>query len=392
MQKILFLLTDNYPFGHGEPFIENEIEYLSQHFQKIFIVSKNINDRQTRVIPENCEVHRICKDYKKIVNVVLDKYYIWDFINNFNLIKLKKIIAFQFYSKLIELKIKELITKYKIPTENIIIYSYWFYHEAYAGTMLKRRNIVNKVISRAHRYDLYLEENHQPFKNEILKNLNFLVPCSKEGEEYLKSKYSKYSDKIRCSYLGTINSNKFSIRKNKKVIVSCSYLVKVKRVELIVEALSKLEDKNVIWYHIGSGMLEANIKNLAAEKLKKIKYKFLGQLSNKEVLKFYEEKDVTCLINLSSSEGLPVSMMEVQSFGIPIVATNVGGVSEIVNEQTGYLLSANPSIEEIVKGIKKMVDLSENEYQKFQENSYENWKVNFNAKNNYEDFIQNYLY
>jgi len=43
-------------------------------------------------------------------------------------------------------------------------------------------------------------------------------------------------------------------------------------------------------------------------------------------------------INTSSSEGIPVSMMEAQSFGIPILAMDVGGVREIVGPQTGRLL------------------------------------------------------
>ena len=33
--KILFFITDNYPFGYGETFIENEIDYLSQNFKGI---------------------------------------------------------------------------------------------------------------------------------------------------------------------------------------------------------------------------------------------------------------------------------------------------------------------------------------------------------------------
>ncbi|MBO4301339.1 MAG: glycosyltransferase [Desulfovibrio sp.] len=42
-----------------------------------------------------------------------------------------------------------------------------------------------------------------------------------------------------------------------------------------------------------------------------------------------------------ASEGLPVSMMEAQIVGLPIVSTDVGGVSEIVTPGTGLLLPAS---------------------------------------------------
>ena len=44
------------------------------------------------------------------------------------------------------------------------------------------------------------------------------------------------------------------------------------------------------------------------------------------------------LINVSESEGLPVSMMEAQMAGLPVIGTDVGGVSEIVRPDTGILL------------------------------------------------------
>lgn len=98
------------------------------------------------------------------------------------------------------------------------------------------------------------------------------------------------------------------------------------------------------------------------------------------------------MVHLSKTEGgTPVSMMEVQSFGIPIIATNVGGIKEIVNKDTGILLSANPEIKEITKAIEKMINISSEDYKKYQKNSYENWRENFNAEKNYTNFIKTFL-
>ena len=69
-----------------------------------------------------------------------------------------------------------------------------------------------------------------------------------------------------------------------------------------------------------------------------VTWELAGQLDHREVLSFYERHHVDALLSLSLSEGLPVSMMEAQSYGIPIVACAVHGVPEIVNERTGILL------------------------------------------------------
>lgn len=387
-KKVLFFITDSYPFGNGESFIENEMNYLAENFKIIFIISRNTSDIQTREVPKNCLVYRISKDYKKLFKILLDKYYLSDLINNFDFKNLKKVIGFQFHSKLIENKILEIIKKYNFKKENIIIYSYWFFYGAYAGCNLKKRNIIKKVISRAHGYDLYLERGYQPLKKEILERIDMIYPCSKKGEEYLKNLYKK--ENIKYSYLGTVNNNQFILRNKSYKIISCSNIISLKRVDLIILALEILEKKykNLKWIHFGSGIEEEKIKKMAEEKIKKIIYKFKGQCENKDVLEYYRTNEILLFLHLSSSEGLPVSMMEVQSYGIPIISTNVGGVKEIVNEKTGILLSANPTILEIVDGIEKILNLPKDEYNKYQINSYKNWEKKFNAKKNYKDFIR----
>lgn len=400
--KYLFLITNHYPFGSGETFIENEIKYLSQNFEKIFIISKNTFDEQTRVVPKNCEIFRIKKSYKRVINIFFDKNYLMDFIKNMKLFNLKinfKILKFQLISKFIEEKVIEIVKNKKIKKEEAIFYSYWFYSGAYAGINLKRENFIEKVISRAHGYDVFFERDYQPLKEEILKEIDDLYPCSKKNEIYLREKYKNYSEKIKYSYLGTINKNIFKPKNKNNIInfISCSNTISLKRVNLIVEGLSNLSKKivenyNIKWTHLGDGIEQENIKKLAENKLKNISFDFMGRISNKEVLKIYKENSIYFFLHMSSTEGLPVSMMEVQSFGIPIIATNVGGVSEIVNEKTGVLLSANPEIKEIIQAIEKMINLSDKEYKEYQKNSYDNWKENFNAEKNYLKFIEKIKY
>lgn len=394
--KVLFFLTDGFPFGIGESFIENEIYYLANNFEKVFIVSKNPYDRQTRQVPENCEIFRLKKNYIELLKIFINKFYLYNFIKEFSFLNIKREISFLFYARLFETKILEIIEKYNLKNKEIIIYSYWFYNGAYAASILKKKKIVNKIISRAHGYDIFLERGPQLFKKQILKELDVLIPACYNSELYLKNLYTEFSDKIKYSHLGIHQKFNINLKNNKErnIIISCSNIIELKRINLLIESLQHLNNKKICWIHIGSGKEEEKIKNLAKEKLKNITFKFLGQLPNKNVLNFYKEniENILCMVHLSKTEGgTPVSMMEVQSFGIPIIATNVGGIKEIVNKDTGILLSANPEIKEITKAIEKMINISSEDYKKYQKNSYENWRENFNAEKNYTNFIKTFL-
>ena len=70
--------------------------------------------------------------------------------------------------------------------------------------------------------------------------------------------------------------------------------------------------------------------------------------------------------------------MEAISFGIPVVATNVGGTSEVVTEKTGVLVSANPTAEDVAEAISgvQQKSLRPREF----------WFQNYNADINYSEF------
>ena len=57
----------------------------------------------------------------------------------------------------------------------------------------------------------------------------------------------------------------------------------------------------------------------------------------------------------SYNEGLPMAILEAMSYGIPVISTDVGSVSEVViNDKTGYLISPG-SIKEIIESIKLII-------------------------------------
>ena len=140
------------------------------------------------------------------------------------------------------------------------------------------------------------------------------------------------------------------------------------------------------WIHIGSDGDEIEIVKEAVKKLpSNITVEFKGQLSQEKVFDFYKNNYVDLFINTSKSEGLPVSLMEAISFGIPIMAPNVGGIKEIVTKETGILFEPNKEIEQLANYIvelnnKKRI-FNRDVIRKF-------WEENYSAEINYRQFLK----
>lgn len=279
--------------------------------------------------------------------------------------------------------------------KDIILYSYRFEYQPYVAIILKNKwKENNKIICRAHGYDLY-EERHTndyiPLRNIILKNINSLYPCSEHGVNYIKEKYNGLNINLSVRYLGTNDHGEKNYKQDEPIysIVSCSNIIELKRIDKIINALSMINDIQIRWFHYGDGPLLSQIKENAKKKLKNnVQYTFWGNIPNKNLLEEYKSKDFYLFINLSSSEGLPVSIMEAQSFGIPCIATDVGGTKEVVNEKTGILLPKNVSDEEITKAIRSMCLMDRERYLKLRKSTRFSWSIKFNAEINYSKFIK----
>jgi len=154
--------------------------------------------------------------------------------------------------------------------------------------------------------------------------------------------------------------------------------------------LSEIKNQKITWVHFGDGPKLAEVKALALEILSSnITFEFKGRVTNKEVLTWYTENNPSLFINVSTTEGIPVSIMEAMSFGIPVIATDVGGCSEIVNNENGMLLPKNPEISLISNIILKFLNLSDETKIKLNRDVIISWSNNFESEKNYPAFIRN---
>ena len=245
-----------------------------------------------------------------------------------------------------------------------------------------------------HRWDVYFEENeinYLPFRKNIFTNINCVYSISNDGKEYYNFLSNNNNNLNICiSKLGVLqNGINKTCHSTKIEILSISNLIPIKNIKLLISALSLLKI-DFEWSHIGDGNLKTELESIA-KRLIPGKYKFLGNVSNTEVLQYLKNTSVDVFINVSLSEGIPVSIMEAMSFGIPVIATAVGGTPEIVNNKNGFLLSENPSKEDVAKKIEEFYYLSKVEKEEKRQSAYDTWNNEYNAEKNYTDFVSKIL-
>ena len=332
MKKNLILVTSSFPFSIKEAsFIRPELEALYELFD-ITVISRNLNDEQQTDLPDDVKVFRynqnekynpvklgikavFCKDlYREIGLLIKTKR-----LNKRNLKSLVRFITRAEHFRAFADKIRA-----QIKAETVL-YTYWNDYTVYSLAGVKRAG--DKLVSRVHRIELYEREengNYLPLKKISNEKTDLVLAVCDEGKEYFEKHYN-IDIPVKVCRLGVAEQEKKDITPDKPYlsVFSLSYISPVKRVEEIVKTLALVDGVNIRWTHIGSGTEDEKVKSLAQKLLKdkpNIEYNFTGAMENKKALKYISDSDFELLINVSSSEGLPVTMMEAMSFSIPVVA------------------------------------------------------------------------
>lgn len=411
-RKNLILFTESFPFGKGEQFLETEIAYLERRFREIILVPSVI-DGPKRCTPESMRIElslsqQILNDYKmpKIsritqsgmaaINSVIFYKEAFSKPRSFTDPRIFiKIISYLAYAKRAQKWLLSYIDRSNVTLENTLFYTYWLGPITMGLILAKSKFPAIKVISRVHAWDLY-EERHTPpylpFRQIIYDNIDQVFAISDHGKNYLTKYQNKDPNRFIVSRLGT-NDPGFNTAYSKDGIfriVSCSFLVPEKRINLLISGIRVLAERrpklSILWSHLGDGSLRSQLEKEAKHNLPdSVIYNFHGMLSNKTVFEFYRENSIDVFINVSKTEGIPVSIMEAQSCGIPVIATAVGGSPEIVNNKNGILLESNPTPLNIADALEEFVS-SRNEILDKRILSKSNWFLNYNANLNYNKY------
>lgn len=395
----LILFTASFPYGKKETYLETEISYLSKFFDRVEIFPHYYNNKDVskRIVPENVIVHKPAlplnkfKRLSKSVLGILKGKCKRDFIEDFFKYKLYKnrkqftqwFLTFIDYSATINSKAFKQV---KIE-ENTRFYFYWGSGWAYSLLNLNKDN-GNTYFMRLHGGEAYLDRSNGyiPIRNTVFSKVDFFLTISNHLSDYIKLHYNINSEKVILSRLGVKGLSSYENSKSINVnniirLVSCSNLIPLKRIDLIIDALQLLDGYPVEWIHYGDGPeLKQLLTKIEFKMFKTISIDFRGRVNNTEIISHYKSHHVDAFINVSKYEGLPVSLMEAMAYGIPCIATNAGATSEIVNNVNGVLLSNDFDVKDLAHAFKQIK--SEEWYAK-RKKAFSHWNLLFNAGDNY---------
>ena len=191
-------------------------------------------------------------------------------------------------------------------------------------------------------------------KQEILEAINYAskVICVSGALQKSLINHGVNPEKLALIYNG-IDHEVFNAKNRKKTpdyFIAVGNLVPLKGQSYILEALAKFpEEKLKI---IGTGEDEALLKNLAHKLGITSRVEFIPYLNQRRLCEYYA--GAKALILMSEREGMPNVVLESFACGCPVIAANVGGIAEVVNEKNGILLEKRDS-SALVLAIEKLL-------------------------------------
>ena len=211
-------------------------------------------------------------------------------------------------------------------------------------------------------FDDFQENNHglsislqKMIRNWSINKSNLIITPS----QHLKN----FIDKIGFDKNIFVINNGVDIEQHNKVVLEnniiqllvVSRLVSQKNIDSIIKAVKVMENENIILNIVGDGSEINNLKLLVKKYELDKKIKFIGKIENTKLNEYLKNADI--FIQASNYEGLPHSILEAMNFEIPILSTDVGGCSVLLNNgERGYIIPMPVSEVEISEGIRKIIN------------------------------------
>lgn len=417
--KSLVIAVQSYPYGYGDPFLQSELEVLHEFFDRIVLVPDIAS------MPRETPLFRVPpKTFVMPVALSRAQLALWSILASrpHRLVHvftrairdarlatvagtLRATLAFAGRVEDFAQRFEEALNDLGLPREGLHLYSYWFDEHSDAFAHIRNNDPRIRAFSRAHGYDLYFERHspaHLPFRAEIAARLDRVFTVSDHGRRYLLQKSGVPEDRIRVSRLGTepgalrlCDPLPDTVR-----LLSVAFIAPVKNLELMIEAVAALRGgPGVEWHHVG-GVNEGPGTKEYVEKIRQmvrdrldgkdaVRYRLHGTKTPVEIRAFLSHEPIDLFVNTSHSEGLPVSIMEAMSYGLPVVAPSVGGIPEILHDGVnGFLLPASPGVTDVVAAVRRFHAMTFDEKQRMRHAAFQTWEREFDPRRNYSDLAR----
>ena len=284
----------------------------------------------------------------------------------------------------------------RFPAEAPVLFcTYWRGGATLALARLAALRPHVAAMTRVHGHELYEQRWTPPFQPwpSMYGDLALTVPISRHGLEHLLAS-GVPGERLWLGRLGTEGAVQAKASDDGAIrLVSCSWMQPVKRVPLMAKAVVELARRHagcsIHWTHFGAGPEMPRVLEALRAAPPNLHAHLPGEVSHARVLAHYASEAVDLFLLLSESEGLPVSIQEAAAAGIPVLATDVGGVGEIVGPDNGLLLGADPAPDDVVAALEQLCFTSDAaQRQSLREGSCSRWASEFDAERNHTRYAR----
>lgn len=348
--KKLWLFTRQFPTGSGEVFLETALPIWAERFSKVRVFHMFSGEGEV-ALPSGVQAEQAWKDpfaSGGMSSMLTGMPMLTRILGKRGQAPIPDAQALSHARQLLQrFRAMQRIFKEDYDPQSVVLLSVWLEDWSTLLALLKEDDPRISFTSMAHRSDLFGHGSAPPYQRYQVASADRVLCIAEDGHETLAQRYPEQRAKLDLVRLGTSDHGLGPWSPARELrLVSCSYITSRKRVALIAEALLHVE-RPVRWTHFGDGPERSAVEAMAQRLPAHVRVELRGASSNSDVLKAYSEEPFDAFIHLSAHEGLPVVLMEAASFGIPLLATDAGGVKELVGPSTGKLWPVDIKAEEV---------------------------------------------
>ncbi len=269
--------------------------------------------------------------------------------------------------------LKTIFTIYKLGKNKDLIFVNGLGTEATIANIFLKKKIIRKIVGDPVWERAYSKAKiSESFDEFQVKNYGFSISLQKKVRSFSIKKSdivvtpSQHLKNFILSLgfknkIEIINNGVFVPEENTNIftndqinITIVSRLVSHKNIEKIIKAISDLNSPLINLNIIGDGPELNQLQKISLESNNKDNVIFHGKLNRDEINHIFLNSDI--YIQASNYEGLPHSLLEAMSYGIPVLCTPVGECKEILgNEDRGYILDLPVSKNNIKSKINQII-------------------------------------
>jgi glycosyltransferase involved in cell wall biosynthesis len=150
--------------------------------------------------------------------------------------------------------------------------------------------------------------------------------------------------------------SRLGLPQDKVIILFFGNLIPYKAPDVLLRAFARVQEEHeeVMLLYVGRGPLQDELEVLARQL--GVEVRFAGYVKDQDKALYYQAADIFCLPSVNLAEAFGIVNLEAMASGLPIVASRLGGIPDIVREGENGILFEPGKVEELARALRYLVE------------------------------------